>query len=324
MNDDDDQIETPSTLSEIVGDFTLPAFVERNLCKAFGLLSSSVISAITGTINRREAEKWSDTMARIKISETVATQIIENLDVPPGYPKAAANSFAARIVRGQANIDTIVRRAAEHISSTPTESDAKECGEISDDFLEHFENEARKQNTDSMRDLFARILAGEIQRPGSYSIRLIRILSEITPQIARTFQCLCSICIAIPMKDDVRAATLGVEGNALYGYGLGYGQLLELQEYGLIVFGFSPRMSYEESVDYLKRPHDVTPIQYQDQYWRLVPENVDKNHPLMIAGVPLTKIGRELFTVVDQKENPNYTKALHEYFQTMKMTMQKL
>ena len=323
MNDDD-QIETHSTLSEIVGDVTLPAFVERNLWKAFGLLSSSVISAITGTINRREVEKWSDTTARIKISETVATQIIENLDVPPEYSKAAANSFAARIVRRQANIDTVVRRAAEHISSTSTESDTKEGGEISEDFLEHFEDEARKQNTDSMRDLFARILAGEIQKPGSYSIKLIRILSEMTPQIARIFQSLCSICIAMPMKDDVRAATLGVEGNSLYGYGLGYGQLLELQEYGLIVFGFSLRISYTESVVHSKRPYDVTKILYQNQYWRLVPENVDKNHPLMIAGVPLTQIGRELFTVVDQKENPNYTKALHEYFQKMKMTMEKL
>ena len=79
---DDDQIENPSILSEIVGAVAVPAFIERNLLKAFGLLSSSVIGAITGTINRREAEKWSDTMARIKISETVATQIIENLDVP--------------------------------------------------------------------------------------------------------------------------------------------------------------------------------------------------------------------------------------------------
>ena len=126
------------------------------------------------------------------------------------------------------------------------------------------------------------------------------------------------------MKDDVRAATLGVGGNALYSYGLGYGQLLELQEYGLIVFCFSPRMNYAESVVYSKRPHDVTPILYQDQYWRLVPGNVDKNHPLVIAGVPLTQIGRELFTVVDQKENPSYTKALHEYFQKMKITMEKL
>ena len=315
-----DESDSPGPLSAVVGDGTLPPGIERNLWKALGRLGTSVSSALAGIVDRWDAEKQAETSSRIQIIETSASQTIKSLNVSPEYVREAANTFMARIVRRKINVDTIVQRTAEHISST----DTNDAGEISDDFLEHFGDEASKQNTDNMRDLFARILAGEIQRPGSYSIRLVRTLSELTPQIAKIFRRLCSICIAMQMKDylhDVRASTLGILGYGLSNYALGYRELLELEEYGLIVSDVNSTMNYEDSVVYSERPHDVTLILYQNQYWRIVPENVGKSHPLMITGVALTQLGRELFTVVDQVENSTYTAALHQYFQKMKMKM---
>ena len=323
-----DETESPGPLSAIVGgDITLPPHFERNLWKALGHLGTSVSNALASLINRWTAEKQAETNARIQILEASANQTVEDLNVSPEYVREAANTFMARIVRKQINVDTIVHRAAEHISSMATEGAAEEAREISDDFLEHFGHEARKQNADWMRDLFARILAGEIQRPGSYSKKLVRTVSDLSRDVAMVFRKLCSICIAMEVDSemvDVRAPTFAenIDGNALSDYGLHFGHLVALDEYGLIISEYNSWKEYEISVVHSVR-RALYPMRYQDERWKIVPETTDKQHRLRIYGVALSQIGRELFTVVDQVEDRRYTAALHRFFHQRKMTMER-
>src|SRR5690606_27257592 len=116
--------------------------------------------------------------------------------------------------------------------------------EISDDWLNTFEKEASQKSTADMQLMFAKVLAGEIRRPETFSIKSVKLLGEMDAATAKLFVRLCSLSVALVIKSspgehivDVRVASLSgnAAANSLQKYGLGFGQLNVLQEYGLII-----------------------------------------------------------------------------------------
>ena len=65
-----------------------------------------------------------------------------------------------------------------------------------DDWLSTFESEACHKSSEEMQERFARILAGEIKKPGTFSIRAIKLLGQIDSETASTFRTFCSGCIS--------------------------------------------------------------------------------------------------------------------------------
>ena len=56
------------------------------------------------------------------------------------------------------------------------------------DWLDFFGDYAEKANAEAVRDLWGRVLAGEIRRPGTFSLYTLRILAELDQQVARWFE----------------------------------------------------------------------------------------------------------------------------------------
>lgn len=75
----------------------------------------------------------------------------------------------------QANKEKIVELAAECLVSDPPKVDAKL--EIEDDWLHDFASKASKVSRQDMQTIWAKVLAGEIQRPGTFSLRTLHQLS---------------------------------------------------------------------------------------------------------------------------------------------------
>ena len=137
------------------------------------------------------------------------------MQVRPEYAKRAADKFAEKIIGEQINLDKISGIAANELQTTestsstnqgtnqpnegqsPDSTNQEVNGDtektISDVWLNIFGTEARPQSTENMQLLFGRILAGEIKRPGSYSIRTIRKLVELNQNAAVLFKKLCSV-----------------------------------------------------------------------------------------------------------------------------------
>ena len=84
---------------------------------------------------------------------------------------------------------------AESDSSTDQTADSGEEKTVNDDWLNSFEEEARQKSTEDMQFLFGRILAGEIRKPGTYSIRTVKILGQLDQNVAILFKRLCSLCV---------------------------------------------------------------------------------------------------------------------------------
>ena len=135
----------------------------------------------------------------------------------------------------QSNIAAVIGQAAQELGDREVQDH-----EVDHDWTARFFNDVQDVSSEDMQQLWAKILAGEIGRPGSSSIKTLGILKNLDPTTARLFQKLCSICVSIRPDginfNDARIPFLGgySEGNALRDYEFPFGKLNLLSEHGLI------------------------------------------------------------------------------------------
>ena len=324
------------TATDLALDSTIPVPIRRNIFKALDRLGSALIDIPVGSLERRSAEKRAESEARIKIIKENADQIAQQMKVDPEYALRAGHKYAEKIIREQLNLDNISAIAADElkkaITAEPTNHSAGEPNKevsveatnqgtnnneettINDDWLNNFENEARPKSTEDMQTLFGRILAGEIRKPGSYSIRTVKVLSQLDQNVAVLFKKLCSMCIAFEDQSDrivldVRILALGNDRkqNHLSEYNLDV-----LVEYELVDFlERSTVFPYNLCMESL---HNITPqpFQHQGRNWIFSP--LDPTQEFKLRGFSCSRAGRELFRIIDQDPMPEYTEELKKFF----------
>jgi hypothetical protein len=86
--------------------------------------------------------------------------------------------------------------AAEELRDEKPNPAAPEFDQEADaDWINLFARHAEAATSERMRALFAKVLAGEIRKPGSFSPTTMRMVSELDPQTARDFQVLANHAI---------------------------------------------------------------------------------------------------------------------------------
>lgn len=73
-------------------------------------------------------------------------------------------------------------------SEKSPQNENKENPDIDEDWLNIFERYAEDASTERMQLLWGRVLSGEVKKPGKYSIRTLRILSELSQRDAEIFE----------------------------------------------------------------------------------------------------------------------------------------
>ena len=86
----------------------------------------------------------------------------------------------------------VTELALEHLSADDSIEEAQEDGaeveHIDTDWLNHFGSYAEKASSEKVRQLWAKVLAGEIRETGSFSLSSLRLLSELDLRMAKTFE----------------------------------------------------------------------------------------------------------------------------------------
>lgn len=141
----------------------------------------------------------------------------------------------------QSNIESVVQQAALELEDKEVQDH-----EVDHDWTARFFNDVQDVSSEEMQRLWAKILAGEVQRPGSTSLRAMNILKGLDRTTAILFRTLCSSRMtpliglqggnAIQVGTDIVPTLDGrATGNSLKEYGLSYESLNRLNEHGLIV-----------------------------------------------------------------------------------------
>lgn len=113
----------------------------------------------------------------------------------PQITQRALENLVRKEYRCQENKDAVARLTLERLSNATPQlkemADNEEKGSdhnVDDDWLNTFERYAEDASSDRMRNLWAKVLSGEIRKPRSYSLRTIRFLSELEAETASTFE----------------------------------------------------------------------------------------------------------------------------------------
>ena len=214
----------------------------------------------------------------------------------------------------QANIAAVVGEAALHLRSTTVPA-----VEPDHDWAARFFNEVQDVSSDEMHVLWGRVLAGEVQAPGTTSIRTLGILRNLDTSTARLYSRFCSAAVYLKARDghihDGRVPSLGGDAsqNALAEYGFSFDTLNRLNELGLIIADYN---SYKSFV-FFNGPADGDEVDFchQGVCWDgVIEEQAPSRKNVVLHGVAMTVSGCELSKVVLPEAMPEYTEALKQFF----------
>ena len=195
--------------------------------------------------------------------------------------------------RKQSNIENVVQYAADDLKSE--QQVGQEKPDI--DWVTRFFNISEDISSEQMQLLWGKILAGEIKKPGSYSLRTLELLKNINQHEAELFVRVCQIAfenldkVFVPNPDHGKY----IEEK----FRLSFTDILSLREIGLLVsndleFSLSPTPEDSENIFITGKTCVVVSR----------PQNTPKQH---LACIVFTGIGRQLFQIIEQSPaNPEY------------------
>ena len=318
--------------------------IEKNLAKAAWKLSAGLLNIPLQAIERHLSEKKSDSDARIMVTQTVAQRISEQLDVPEEYVTLAVAKSFGNIVQEQLNLDSVFEKTQQSLQNTPqdeTHTDNK-FEEIRDDWLNGFRDVACKKSSEEVQDLFSKVLAGEIRKPGSFSLRALTTLSDMDQNVAMIFKAFCSLCLVnldnprmyhfsqskshfkikdarIPflsggindisiISEERSLSKFADVSKTIYTmFGLHFSEFQLLTEYGLI----------EESSHHIEYHH----FWYNNELWGFLSPDAymssasEDQKFVKLTGYALTNVGAELFHIVEFNTPTGYWERISKFIQ---------
>ena len=224
-------------------------------------------------------------------------------------------------------MQSVVAQAADELGDALVKD-----SEPDHDWTARFFNDVQDVSSEQMQLLWARVLAGEVRRRGSTTLRTLGILKNLDQTTADHFRTLCSLCLfhyatGSGIADDARVCSLGGDAaqNYLADYGLDFDTLNRLNEHGLVIADYNAWMPYvvKREVALDSDGQEVRfPFVFQGDRWdlELSPPDVERRI-LKLSGVVLTWTGRELAKVVDVRAAESYRHQLEKFIRKKCMKM---
>ena len=201
--------------------------------------------------------------------------------------------MVAEEIRKQENIEDIIRRTDALLSADNDSQGNNE--DVNRGWISNFLEGAGKTYDDNLKDYWAKLLAGEIRRPGSNSLRTLEVLKNISYEEAKLFEEMSGLVfvqdeMSFIFKDDKK-------------YGLNYYNLSKLQEAGLLQTG-------EGAIFTIKASKMNTKYTFNsicgNKYITLTTEPDTKD--IAVPVHLLTQAGCELCELTNHKDNMGYLK----------------
>ena len=234
---------------------------------------------------------------------------IEKADISPEAKVYAALNIKSTFkkIKNQKSIAEIALENAKE------NTDFSEKSGVNEDWLDRFMDSAGFVSSEELQLVWGKILANEFEKPGSTPPNMIRVLSEITPNMAKAFRTICSMSIwLLPLKEDgniernIRRILVPFKGNEdrFRELGVGFDILNELETLGVLKF--------ESIAGY------VTKGISNKEVLICVGEKLDvieshKQNEVPIGNVLLTSVGEALLAITESVEIVGYHDMVKNY-----------
>lgn len=191
--------------------------------------------------------------------------------------RRAMHRFVEEEAKRQENMEAITEKALPKLES------GSDPSKMEDDWVTNFFDKSRIVSDKDMQELWARVLAGEANSPGSYSKRTVNFLGDLDKKDAELFSALCSFGWFI---GNFTPLVFNVEASIYNDKGLNFSTLAHLDSIGLVQF--------DNLSGFVRKglPKTFT-VAYCGQPLTLTMPN-EKDNELSIGHVLLTRVGSEL------------------------------
>lgn len=230
---------------------------------------------------------------------TITTSHVEHIDIITGPVQAkltapsaevdslltrANNRLAYQNALHQLNIDAVVANAA----ATLAEEKQVSSDPVEQDWINRFFKLSEDVSSEEMQALWGRILAEEVKKPSSFSLRTLQVLSNMTKAEALDFQRLCAYNW---VEDDGSICNVLVSTSEDYAGGLTFAKLQHLDAIGLIKYNSANGIATFSEIDESRvlLTYNGMPVK--------ITEQDSETTSVSIGHVLLTQVGAEIASI---------------------------
>lgn len=234
---------------------------------------------------RAKAEAASDEI--LLISKTGAECKVIQADAELEIIERAKNRLINHEIQKQINLEAIVEKAEKYLPEQVSDDP------VDDDWRTRFFNVTKDVSGEEMQEIWAKLLAGEVAKPGSFSLRSIETLRNMTNKEAKLFEIACNLSFS-----DGRIIKT-VNKTDFKEFGLIYDDILVLRSAGLVHSSDSLSMLIRDC-DTLSDKTVTIKLNNSVSVYIEHPTNKE----FTFDTINLTPSGKELMKLVEP--NPNY------------------
>ena len=208
--------------------------------------------------------------------------------------RAASRSLAEAITH-QANFENILAKAIQQLDPHHASPERMDI-----DWITNFFDKTRIVSDEEIQNLWAKILAEEANRPGSFSRKTINLMSNLDRRHAETFRTLCDFIWKI--NDRPTIIDVDITDHFYNDRGINHESMSDLFELGLVsryILGF------DSSANMIRGREPVLSIEnkaaiaeYANHRVELTFPDGDRNY-LWVGNWKLTQSGTELFRLCE-------------------------
>ena len=189
-----------SAIDRFIEQLNLPEIIAGPAGKAISRLVAGVVEIPAAYLDSFAQGIKNKTTAKTLVSQEVATAAAKLAAGDVDIVARAAHNLLAKEYRHQKNKEDIARKALEVLQEetkalAPPDHGSQNSAtqpppplDVDDDWLNIFEQYAENASSGRLQELWARILAGEIRRPKTFSLKTLRFVSELDQETAALFE----------------------------------------------------------------------------------------------------------------------------------------
>ena len=186
----DDHLSNEISVDARITDSSLTAKVKSRAIAALDRLVGSLLDVPTSKMESYASRIRSRSRLESTAFDAAAKKLAGTIDSDADATRLIDEILASQILL-LVNKTNVAKRAVNYLAAPsflPESEPKSDATEVDPDWLNHFGGYAEKASSEKVRDLWARVLAGEVRRPGSFSLTTLRLLAELDQQMASWFQ----------------------------------------------------------------------------------------------------------------------------------------
>lgn len=309
---------TPEGIGDLAGyvnSIHLPPAVKKSLWKAIGDLVAGAVDVPVAYLESKSQQIRTEAQALSFVTKKAAEAAAQKFEADEQLVERTVSHFGQKLFKEQINREKIAAKAVEELKNDPPTQDSE--SEIDEDWLSMFSRIAEQKSNADVQLFLAKILAGEIRKPGSYSPQTIHILSTLSQNVAQLFQKFCDVSFS---QSSTKLAFLiadpfGSPGsNALTPIGLAYSQLTTLQDAGLIQHDLSAWR--DMPAIFYAIPFAIGGKSYQIGVSAGTKQEDLYENPKRVTAINFTEPGLQLRSVLHLGTNSIYEAKMLEWLRT--------